>query len=215
MATSRSTIPKPKEGYHHGDLPAALLAQAVKLIRKRGDLNFSLRDLAAQVGVSHAAVYRHFNSKGALLAAVALSGFALLEQALRDAAKGLDDQPGQQLVQLGAAYVGLALGHPGHFAAMFAPELHASDQAAQVLAAAEQAYQVMVQTVMRRMGAADAQAPGVQAESLRCWALVHGLASLQLSGNLSACLGRDVGRYSAVQLQGFMAEVLGGRELFR
>lgn len=187
---SAAPKPRPKTAYHHGDLHAALLQQTVELIRQRGGVNFSLRDLAAHVGVSHAAVYRHFADKAALLSAVAVHGFDLLRQALHEAGAGLDHDPAQQLARQGAAYVGFAVRYPGHFAAMFAPEIHRSGQAAQVLAAAEGAYQLLVHSVMRRLDETDATLASVQTEALRCWALVHGLACLQLSGNLSACVGQ-------------------------
>ena len=74
-----------KTRYHHGDLRSALVDQAVALITAQGDVSFSLRDLAGRIGVSHAAVYRHFADKTALLNAVAAHGFALLAQAVRAA----------------------------------------------------------------------------------------------------------------------------------
>lgn len=205
---STALKPRKKLAYHHGDLHAALLRQAVKLIRKRGDLNFSLRDLAAQVGVSHAALYRHFVDKAALLNAVAVHGFGLLTQALREAGAGLDHDPVQQLARQGAAYVDMAVRYPAHFTAMFAPEIHRSGQAVEVQAAAESAYQLLLQSVMRRQKQTDATLPAVQTEALRCWALVHGLACLQLSGNLSACLGRDTAAPSMADLETLVTGLL-------
>jgi len=199
--------PRKKAAYHHGDLHATLVQQAVKLIAKRGDMNFSLRDLAAQIGVSHAAVYRHFGDKAALLNAVAVHGFNLLTKAVRDAGAGLEHDPAQQLARQGAAYVSMAVRYPGHFAAMFAPEIHRSGQAAQVQTAADSAYQLLVQSVMRRLRATGANAAAVQTEALRCWALMHGLACLQLSGNLSACLGREASA-STAELQTLVTSLL-------
>lgn len=204
-----SARPKPKAQYHHGNLHDALVKQAVKLIRQRGDVQFSLRDLAADLGVSHAAVYRHFSSKAALLADVAIHGFGLLKRALSDAGHGLDAKPAQQLARLGAAYVGMAVRHRGHFAAMFAPEIHRSAYAPEVLAAAEAAYQVMLQTVTRLSPNAPIESPSVQARGLRCWALVHGLASLQVSGNLSACLGYTISSSNPALLAVLIADLLG------
>ena len=52
--------------YHHGNLREALLTAAESALASGGDL--SLRALARQVGVSHAAPRRHFSDKQALLA---------------------------------------------------------------------------------------------------------------------------------------------------
>ncbi|MBK9235532.1 MAG: TetR/AcrR family transcriptional regulator [Rhodoferax sp.] len=197
-----------KTRYHHGDLRSALVDQAVALITAQGDVSFSLRDLAGRIGVSHAAVYRHFADKTALLNAVAAHGFALLAQAVRAAGEGWDHDPAQQLARQGAAYVNMATRHPGHFAAMFAPQVSHSGQAVEVQAAAEAAYLPLVHSVMRRLRARDANEPSVQTEALRCWALVHGLACLQLSGNLTACLGRDVATASASALEDLVTGLL-------
>lgn len=197
-----------KATYHHGDLRSALLQQAVLTIGTAGAANLSLRDLAAQLGVSHAAVYRHFGDKAALMEAVAIHGFELLEAAVAAAGAGLDGDPVQQLASQGAAYVGLAVHHPGHFAAMFAPQAPLQPANSAVQAAANRAYQLLVDTVMRHLRASDGQQAGVQAEALRCWALVHGLACLHLSGHLQAQLAGDASLQNSAGLQAVITNLL-------
>lgn len=68
--------------YHHGDLRAALLAAAESTLREKGVGALSLRELAREVGVSHAAPGRHFKDKQALLNALALTGYERLGRAL-------------------------------------------------------------------------------------------------------------------------------------
>ncbi|BBB00296.1 putative TetR family transcriptional regulator [Actinacidiphila reveromycinica] len=68
----------PDRPYHHGHLRAALLAAAERTLRESGAEQISLRDLARQVGVSHAAPSRHFRDRQALLDALAEVGFARL-----------------------------------------------------------------------------------------------------------------------------------------
>ena len=53
--------------YHHGNLKSKLLEEAVTLISQDGLENLSLRRLATQCGVSHNAIYRHFDSKERLI----------------------------------------------------------------------------------------------------------------------------------------------------
>ncbi|MEJ2036222.1 MAG: helix-turn-helix domain containing protein [Maritimibacter sp.] len=67
-----------RETYHHNDLPKAVIAKAVELITARGGPDFSLREIATALGVSHSAVYRHFADKTALLNAVTALGFEAL-----------------------------------------------------------------------------------------------------------------------------------------
>src|SRR5919108_3231019 len=70
MATARA--------YHHGNLRSALLESAERTLAQRGVGELSLRELAREVGVSHAAPRRHFPDKQALLDALAVSGFERL-----------------------------------------------------------------------------------------------------------------------------------------
>src|SRR5207244_3870532 len=58
--------------YHHGDLKAALIDGAVKLIAERGVRRFSLAELSRRLGVTVGAPYRHFADRDELLAAVAV-----------------------------------------------------------------------------------------------------------------------------------------------
>ncbi|WP_405180510.1 TetR/AcrR family transcriptional regulator [Nocardia sp. NBC_01377] len=64
--------------YHHGDLRAELLQRAETTLRESGVDGLSLRQLARDVGVSHAAPTRHFRDKQALLDALAVAGFERL-----------------------------------------------------------------------------------------------------------------------------------------
>src|SRR5688500_9292449 len=73
MPKPRPTKParKPANRYHHGDLPHAMLQEAVRTIQKDGVDALTLRCVGERLGVSRTALYRHFADKQALLAAVA------------------------------------------------------------------------------------------------------------------------------------------------
>ncbi len=71
--------------YHHGDLRAVILAEAARLVAERGADRGSLRELARDAGVSHAAPAHHFTDRRGLFTALATQGFQLLAQALIDA----------------------------------------------------------------------------------------------------------------------------------
>jgi AcrR family transcriptional regulator len=64
-----------RRAYHHKDLKNALINAALAVVERDGPEAVSLRELAAQAGVSRAAPYRHFADRDALLAAVAARGF--------------------------------------------------------------------------------------------------------------------------------------------
>ncbi|WP_121712552.1 TetR/AcrR family transcriptional regulator [Streptomyces sp. E5N91] len=78
--------------YHHGNLRTDLLDAAERSLRAHGAEQLSLRDLARDVGVSHAAPRRHFADRRALLDALAESGFTRLGAELRAAVNEIGDE---------------------------------------------------------------------------------------------------------------------------
>jgi AcrR family transcriptional regulator len=156
--------PKP---YHHGNLRQALIDAAVGVIAQGGAVGLRLREVSRVVGVSHTAAAHHFGDKAGLLTAVASEGFMVLSDALALA--------GDDCVEVGLAYVRFATTHPGHFAVMFRPDLlHAEDP--EFLRARGRAG-----TALR----AGHGRPGEGVAGLAAWSLVHGLATLWISGAVS------------------------------
>jgi len=60
-----------KQGYHHGNLPQALVEATLTLIAECGPQGFSMAEAAKQAGVSPAAPYRHFAGREMLIAEAA------------------------------------------------------------------------------------------------------------------------------------------------
>lgn len=94
--------------YHHGDLRAALLKAAGRILEKQGPEAISLRDLARSADVSHNAPYRHFPDRDSLLAALSDEGYAQLVEALR----------GKPWREQASGYVRFALANPQRFRLM-------------------------------------------------------------------------------------------------
>ena len=74
--------------FHHGNLRAVLLDEAVAVLRESGVDGLSIRDLARRAGVSHGAPRSHFVDRQALLDALAELGFDRLAAAVRQALAG-------------------------------------------------------------------------------------------------------------------------------
>ena len=175
-------VPSPARAYHHGDLRRALIVQALELIERDGLAALSLRDLARQVGVSHAAPVHHFGDKAGLLTAIATQGFLTLADELQ----GTYARTASYL-EVGVAYVQFAMCHRAYFEVMFRPELYRADDLA-LEAARQQARAVLYGPLAERpdVGPADTRHAGLAA-----WSLVHGLATLLLTGNLPPELSSD------------------------
>lgn len=166
--------------YHHGALRQTVLAAAVAVITESGPAGIRLRDLARRAGVSHAAPAYHFGDKAGLLTALAAEGYVLLADALHAAQRRTGS-----FLEVGVAYVRFAIEHRAHFTVMFQPDLyHADDPTVQT--AQRRADQALASgidaTFDRRSG------PDSHLASMAAWSLVHGFATLWLTGSLSADL---------------------------
>jgi AcrR family transcriptional regulator len=98
----------PDRPYHHGRLRAELLAEAERTLREQGVEALSLRDLARQAGVSHAAPRRHFADRQALLDALAEAGFIRLGDEVRAAINGAGEDYEARLRAAATAYMRFA-----------------------------------------------------------------------------------------------------------
>ena len=83
-----------KSGYHHGDLRRALITEATTRVRMHGEKAIVLREIAAEIGVSATAAYRHFENRQQLVEEVAARGVtALGEAAVGAPVHGADTDP--------------------------------------------------------------------------------------------------------------------------
>src|SRR5664279_3541429 len=112
-AARRRLPPKP---YHHGDLRRVLSDAALGLAEEGGAEAVSVREAARRAGVSPGAPFRHFESRDALMTAVA-------EEAQRRFRAEIDATlaevpPGDPLARfrkLGLAYLRWAMRNTAHF----------------------------------------------------------------------------------------------------
>ena len=190
--------------YYGGDLRRDLLDAALATIAVQGPSAVSLRSLARDLGVSHAAPANHFPDKAALFTAIAVEGFTLLGQAMAGAVAelGPDATAGQRFRAAGRAYTGFALAHPAHFAVMWQRDLLHQDDP-ELAAAGDATFELLLGGV--RDLQAEGWAPGAdpQAVAYLAWSVVHGLAALWLGGSLRH------GRRPFDEIAGEVASLLG------
>jgi AcrR family transcriptional regulator len=167
--------PNHRSAYHHGDLRAAILTEAARLVAERGADQVSLRELARSAGVSHAAPAHHFTDRRGLFTALATQGFRLLADALIEAQGEFADAA--------LAYVGFAIEHPGHYQVMFNKSL--LDVSDAELAAAEAASGAELSRGVATLRDRNATADPAGAQ-LAAWSLVHGFSMLWLNGAVNA-----------------------------
>jgi AcrR family transcriptional regulator len=175
--------------YHHGDLHEALLNAAVQVLERDGLPGLTLRAVAREAGVSHAAPTHHFGDLTGLLSELAAIGFREFGAAMA-AARASAASPGERGVASAKAYVAYAQAHPGMYGLMFRSERldysrpslrEASDASFAGLArgvGASRQEQISEESLLLDQAAAIAGA----------WSLVHGFTMLLLDGRLSKIL---------------------------
>lgn len=177
--------------YHHGALRDALLEAAERVLERGGLAGLTLRAVAREAGVSHAAPTHHFGDLTGLLSELAAIGFRQFNAAMM-AAAATGTMPLEKAVAHAKAYVAFAQAHPGMYGLMFRterldmmrPSLHEAAEAsfaglAGAIGASRQE-QISGGALSLEQAAAIA----------RAWSLVHGFTMLLLDGRLTDILHR-------------------------
>ncbi len=154
-----------------------LLAAAVKLLGEEGAAALTVRRIAEAAGVSTMAVYSRYGGMGALLDAVYVKGFDLLEEALR----GVEAPSGpEELEQLGLAYRRFALSNPALFALMFERPLPGFDPSPAVRSETlEATFGLLEAAVVRAQDAGYVPAGDPRRIGYLIWVGVHGSSALE------------------------------------
>lgn len=169
---------KPKKtSYHHGDLRRALIDASLELIEEKGAQGLTLREVARRVGVSHAAPYRHFADKEALLAAAATEGFEALQEAMESGRDAHSDSV-ERFEAVGLAYVQFAVSHRSQFRVMFGAQLAGQTDYPELSEAGRRGFEVLVGMIVELQAAGTIAAGDPLPFALSAWSVVHGLATL-------------------------------------
>jgi AcrR family transcriptional regulator len=162
--------------YHHGSLRSALLDAAERSLRERGEDQLSLRELAREVGVSHAAPRRHFPDRQALLDALAEAGFQRLDRELRAALASADEDFASRLRAIVAAYIGFATEDTALLQLMFTSKHRPG--ADRVVAAAGPAFTLVHELIVEGQTAGELAAGDPERVGVVLLATMQGIATL-------------------------------------
>jgi AcrR family transcriptional regulator len=164
-----------KTRYHHGDLRRAALEVAARELDSRGHAAFTLERVAKTLGVTAPALYRHFESRDALLRAVIWDVFLRFVEEM-DSAVLAAAGPKEVVRALGHVYVRFALRNPGWFRLQFSRV--AVEQHPVPHDEAQPRYPEIIFGALRQILGDDEHR--VQGAYLELWALAHGIAALSL-----------------------------------
>lgn len=172
------------------DTRAELLAAARDLFLETGPAAFSLREVARRVGVSAAAVYRHFDGKEALVQAASTQGFQLFSSYLVRALAAPSALA--RLLAAGDQYRHFALENPLDYRFIFmgaaeetvAPDCKQPSQEESVGMPQDSTFRFLVDRVRECMDEGVLATGDPEKIAVLIWGHVHGLVSLRISGHL-------------------------------
>lgn len=186
------------------DFRERLCDAAERLFAEKGADAVTMRQLAAELGVSPMTPYRYFRDKDDILAAVRTNGFNRFAEALeraREAAKG----PRARGAAVGEAYVEFAFAHPNTYKLMFdLNQPHEADYPE--LVAAGQRARATMSAYVRDLVADGVLTGDPEQVGMMFWAAAHGAVVLELAGKLPPGAGRALHRsLSATLARGLRA----------
>ena len=171
--------------YHHGDLKNALIKAGVEILASEGLGALSLRKVAKQAGVSHAAPYAHFADKQALIAAISTEGFKQLYIQIEAVRSAHQNSPSKLLIETAWAYIQFAMKEPDRFKIMFSSVLEKEKEYPDFVEISQQNFLQLV-TMVEICQQAGVLKPGpADLTAVSVWAAVHGLTMLLLEGQIS------------------------------
>ena len=159
-----------------------LCEAAERLFAEKGPDAVTMRQLAAELGVSPMTPYRYFRDKDDILAAVRTNGFNRFAEAL-EKARARTGSARARGAAVGQAYIDFALGHPHTYKLMFDLNQPREADYPDLVAAARRARETMSDYVK------DLVADGVlvgdpEQVGMMFWAAAHGAIVLELAGKL-------------------------------
>ncbi|MFC5825832.1 TetR/AcrR family transcriptional regulator [Nonomuraea insulae] len=155
-----------------------IITAARELAETEGWEAVTTRRLAERVEYSQPVLYSHFKGKDAIMAAVAVEGFAEMAEEIRAARTAAPDAAGA-LAGVGEAYTSFAERRPALYDAMFRRHVDLPFATAEAPPALRAAFEELSEAVRPH---ADGDDLGLLTETL--WAALHGLATLTLGGRI-------------------------------
>lgn len=193
-----------EKSYHHGDLRRSLLKVAFEMLGEEAGWQFTMRELARRAGVTHAAPYKHFESKADLLAELAVEGFVRLTAALVATQHDGHASPREGFVTMCKAYVAFGGNNINLYRLMWSGDARASGNP-RVLAHANAAFAFLLDRITRGQHSGWLASRNPAGQAVACWTQLHGLTLLSADGLLESLTANAIDVAIAELLDGLQA----------
>jgi AcrR family transcriptional regulator len=173
------------------DFRERLCEAAERLFAEKGLDGVTMRQLAAELGVSPMTPYRYFRDKEDILAAVRAGGFNRFAEALETARARTPGSPRAKSAAVGEAYLAFAFQHPNTYKLMFdLNQPHEADYP-ELVDAGVRARDTMSAHVNDLVASGELSGEPEQVGAM-FWAATHGAVVLELAGKLPPGAARDL-----------------------
>ena len=175
------------------DFRERLCDAAEKLFAEKGPDAVTMRQLAAELGVSPMTPYRYFTDKEDILAAVRTNGFNRFAEALETALAHTQGSAKAKSSAVGEAYLNFAFEHPQTYRLMFDLNQPLEKDYPELVAAASRA-NAMRSAYIKGLVEAGVMEGDPEEIGRMYWAATHGAVTLELAGKLPRGMARIINR---------------------
>lgn len=174
-----------KENYHHGDLKEQLILNGLKLLNEQGVNGFSLRKVAAMCNVSHTAPYKHFKNKEELILAISTYVEENFNKILGNIVE-LIENPMEQTVALGKAYVSFMVENPDYLKFLFLNDNIYSIEVSEntIGHTNSKAFNIFKESATNMLRTFNIPQQKIDIDIIAMWTMVHGIAVLLANGTI-------------------------------
>jgi AcrR family transcriptional regulator len=168
--------------YHHKDLKKRIIREGTSLLARVGYGGFSLRQVAKNLGVSHAAPYRHFRNKEDLIIHIIKEVQDSFYESLNSSVLKYPDNPLEQLRDMGIQYILFSINNADLVKIIF---FNARNKDIASRVRSKDSFKLLLDVVKRCKAKGLINASDTMLASLLIWGEVHGISSLLIEGNIA------------------------------
>lgn len=155
----------------------------------QGHLDFTVRDLAAELGVSHMAPYKQFGNKEGLLAEVASRGFEMLKEKMYAAKNSQTNE--EYFTKMGLFYINFAEENPHLYRLMFGDAIPSHEDFEKLKSTGHGCFSMLVEMIMSFQRSNFIVEGNPLTLAFTTWSTVHGFSMILSQDKITEMMKDD------------------------